>query len=97
MAQRRSLFERLDALERELEKLRPAATDRGHNRPPELLPAADEDFPGQISAAASDIRTELEKPAPDVSKIARGARFLRWVSVALRAVRREAGKVGQKV
>jgi hypothetical protein len=68
-AQRRAILSRLEALESELEALKPAHGGIGHNRPPEddgaitVIEDAQE--------AAVEIRTELVKDTPDALVVAR--------------------------
>lgn len=97
LAQRSNVLERLEALEREVASLRPALAGRGHNRPPELLPTETETLAGQIEEAAGFARDELQKPEPNVAKVARSAKFFRWISRTVAAGKAEAGKLGQKL
>ena len=98
LAQRRSVLKRLEALEREIASLRPAAAGRGHNNPPELLQPEDQTaLANEIQVSAEEIRLQLEKPQPDVSKVAVRTKFFRWLAGALRGAKDEAGKLGQKV
>lgn len=95
--QRRGVLERLEALEREIAQLRPVSAGRGHNRPPELLPAEAEAAAEEIDKVSANIRSELEKADPNAASVARGGKFLRWLVTSIKAVRTEAGKVGQKI
>lgn len=97
MMQRQSVLARLAALEREVASLRPEVVGRGHNRPPEMLPTEDEALAGQINEAAGLIRTEIDKPEPNMAKVGLGAKFLRWLSKSWSAIKTEAGEFGRKL
>jgi hypothetical protein len=94
-AQRRSVLQRLEELERELEKLRPTADRRGHNKPPELLQTDDSGIVDDIKAASKDLRGELSKPAPGLAKIGKGAKALLRISKAFKTARTEASAIAK--
>lgn len=92
-AQRRTVLDRLAALEREIEAIKPHIGMMGHNNPPESLVPDPEILAGEISAAAATIRTEFAEEQPDVTAVARGAGALQRIWKSLRAARQEAGKL----
>jgi len=91
-AQRRMVLDRLTALEREIEAIKPQLGMMGHNNPPEALAPDPEILAGEISDAAATIRTELAEGQPDVVAVARGVSALQRIWKMLRAARDEAGK-----
>lgn len=91
-AQRRTVLDRLTALEREIEAIKPQLGMMGHNNPPEALAPDPEILAGEISDAAATIRNELAEGQPDVAAVARGASALQRIWKVLRAAREEAGK-----
>jgi len=91
-AQRRMVLDRLTALEREIEAIKPQLGMMGHNNPPEALAPDPEILAGEISDAAATIRTELAEGQPDVAAVARGVSALQRIWKMLRAARDEAGK-----
>lgn len=91
-AQRRMVLDRLTALEREIEAIKPQLGMMGHNNPPEALAPDQEILAGEISDAAATIRTELADEQPDVAAVARGVSALQRIWKMLRAARDEAGK-----
>lgn len=91
-AQRRTVLDRLTALEREIEAIKPQLGMMGHNNPPEALAPDPEILAGEISDAAATIRTELAEEQPDVVAVARGVSALQRIWKMLRAARDEAGK-----
>jgi len=91
-AQRRSVLDRLTALEREIEAIRPQLGMMGHNQPPEAMAPDPALLAGEITDAAATIRAELAEQQPDVAAVARGASALQRIWKMLRAARGEAGK-----
>ncbi|UXT39761.1 hypothetical protein FY137_00570 [Agrobacterium tumefaciens] len=96
-AQRRTLLDRLTALEQELEAIKPQLGKIGHNNPPEAIGSEPETIASEITEATETIRAELVKPQPDVPVVARGASVLQRIWRMLRAVGGEAGKLGGAV
>lgn len=91
-AQRRTVLDRLTALEREIEAIKPQLGMIGHNNPPEAMAPDPEILAGEISDAAATVRTELAEEQPDVAAVARGASTLQRIWKMLRTAREEAGK-----
>lgn len=91
-AQRRMVLDRLTALEREIEAIKPQLGMMGHNNPPEALAPDPEILAGEISDAAATIRTELAEVQPDVAAVARGVSALQRIWKIVHAARNEAGK-----
>jgi putative restriction endonuclease len=91
-AQRRTVLDRLAALEREFEAIKPKTGMMGHNNPPEALPPDPEILAEDIRRAAVTIRTQLAQEQPDVAAVARSAGALQRIWKVLRAARAEASK-----
>ncbi len=91
-AQRRTVLDRLTALEREIEAIKPQLGMMGHNNPPEALAPDAEILAGEISDAAATVRTELAEKEPDVAAVAQGASALQRIWKMLRTAREEAAK-----
>jgi hypothetical protein len=91
-ARRRTVLDRLAALEREIEAIKPQLGMMGHNRPPEALEPDPEVLAGEIAEATATIRTELAEDEPEVGAVARSASALQRIWKMLRAAREEAGK-----
>lgn len=91
-AQRRTVLDRLAALEREIEAIRPQLGRIGHNNPPEAIDPDAEVMVDEVTEAAATIRTELVKEQPDVTTVARGASALQRIWKVLRSARTETGK-----
>lgn len=96
-AQRRTVLDRLTALERELVAIKPQLGMIGHNNPPETLAPDPEVLAGEISDAASIIRNEIAEEQPDVTAVARGASALQRIWKMLRAARDEAAEFAKAV
>lgn len=96
-AQRRAILDRLTALEREIEAIKPQLGMMGHNNPPEALAPDPEVLAGEIADATSTIRTELAEEQPDVAAVARSASALQRISKMLLAARKAAGKFAGSV
>lgn len=96
-AQRRTVHDRLTALEREIEAIKPRLVMMGHNNPPEALAPDPEILADEISNAAASIRNELAEGQPDVAVVARGASVLQRIWKMLRAAREETGKFATAV
>lgn len=90
--QRRTVLERLAALEREIEAIKPQLGLMGHNNPPETLQPDPEVLAAEITESAAIIRTELTKKEPDVGAVGRGAAVLQRIWKLLGAVHYEAVK-----
>ncbi|MGB3335863.1 MAG: hypothetical protein WBA73_01660 [Devosia sp.] len=84
--QRRSVLDRLDALEREVQRLSPAPSNRGHNNPPELLPEGEIEVAKDLLDATATIRTELQKERPDTRQIAEKASRLQRIGRFLQGI-----------
>lgn len=96
-AQRRTVLDRLAALEREIEAIKPQISMMGHNNPPEALAPDPEILAREISDAAGSIRSEITEEQPNVATVARGASALQRIWKMLRAARDEAGKFANAV
>jgi putative restriction endonuclease len=96
LAQRRAILARIDALEAEVARLRPAE-DRGHNNPPELLPPEDSAAVTALEDEAASLKGELAKPEPDVRRVGRTARFFSRFVGAWKRAQTEAQKFGGKI
>ncbi len=95
--QRRTVLDRIAALEREIEAIKPQLGMMGHNHPPEAMERDPEILSREISEAAATVRTELAKERPDVAAVGRGATTLQRIWKMLRAVGDEASKLGGAV
>ena len=84
--QRISVLDRLDALEREVQRLSPAPQNRGHNNPPELLPEGEMELVPDLLDATATIRNELEQEQPDTKKIAEKAGRLQRIGTFLQGI-----------
>jgi hypothetical protein len=91
-AQRRTVLDRLAALEREIEAIKPQLGMMGHNNPPEAMVPDPEVLAGEINEAAATIRSELAEDQPDTAAISRGASALQRIWKMLRSAREEGGK-----
>lgn len=96
MAQRRTVLERLAALERAVEAIKPQIGMMGHNNPPEPMGADPEILANEIADAAKTIGTALGEEEPDMRAVARGAGTLQRIWKMLRAAREEAAKVAKE-
>jgi putative restriction endonuclease len=96
-AQRRTVLDRIAALEREIEAIKPQLSMMGHNHPPEAMEADPEILTREISDAAATVRTELARAQPDIAAVGRGAAILQRISKMLRATREEASKLAGAV
>jgi len=89
LAKRQEIIDRIEALEKEIERLRPARRDRGHNKPPEMLPDQDNDLADQVLDKAQQTKKELKDSLPDVVLVANNGRFFEWLGQAVRAIKAE--------
>lgn len=98
LAQRQTIIERVEALEREIKRFKPADAKMGHNLPPEAMetevPSAVLD---DLTASASALKKELSKPTPDVPEISKHADILRRAAGAFRSLQTEVSKFGEKL
>jgi hypothetical protein len=98
LAQRQTIVERVEALEREIKRFKPADAKMGHNLPPEAMeteaPSAVLD---DLTASASALKKELSKPSPDVPEISKHADILRRAAGAFRSLQTEVSKFGEKL
>lgn len=92
LAQRLTVLERIAALEREIEAIKPQLGMIGHNRPPEAIGPDAEILAGEINSAATAIRAEMAEIQPDPMTVARGAGVLQRIWRMLLSARDEAGK-----
>lgn len=97
LRQRQSVLERLAALERELEAVRPHIPMMGHNQPPEALASDPGLLVERIRHASEVIQTELAEEKPDPQAVARGATTLQRMAILLRTARDEAKKLGNEI
>lgn len=81
-AQRDTVLDRLTALEREIEAIKPQIGMMGHNRPPEAIES-------ELDDAASTLRREMVAKAPDAGAVAKSAGVMQRIWKALRSVRDE--------
>jgi hypothetical protein len=90
LAERQSVLDRLAALERELEDLRPRLVMIGHNNPPEPMVPDEQVLADELAEASAAIRDELAQVEPDVVEVAKRATTLQRVASLLRHKRASA-------
>ncbi|MBL8599939.1 MAG: hypothetical protein JNL14_19555 [Devosia sp.] len=84
-SQRRTVLERLSAVEAELARLKHATHDRGHNNPPELI-SDEETFISETEDAARVLREQLTTQRPDVPVVAEKGRFFNRIAAILKDI-----------
>lgn len=92
MSGRRTVLERLEALEREISLIAPRVGMMGHNNPPGLIEAEPAPDPRDILDAAAAVTRELEAAVPDVAVAAGGATRLQRIASFLKGARDEAAR-----
>jgi hypothetical protein len=98
LAQRQTIVERVEALEREIRRLKPADAKMGHNLPPEAIEIeAPSVVLDDLTVSATALKKELSKPTPDAPEISKHASILRRVAASFRTLQTEGSKFGERL